>query len=92
MLRGAYEAIYQGTPVIVSDWPILRVAFPEGAVHVDNSADAIAAAVRTIAGDRERFRAAAARLRQVKLDRWQSTRAAILRRIGVTPHGSATPC
>ena len=45
MLRGAYEAVYQGVPVIVSDWPILREAFPFGASHVDNTAEAIAAAV-----------------------------------------------
>ena len=81
MLRGAYEAIYQGTPVIVSDWPILRAAFPEGAVHVDNTAESIVSAVRRIAIDTTTYRAGAARLRQAKLDRWQSTRAAILRRI-----------
>jgi hypothetical protein len=37
MLRGAYEAIYQGTPVIVSDWPVLVEAFELGAIHVDNT-------------------------------------------------------
>ena len=31
MLRGAYEAIYQGTPIIVSNSALLRVAFNEGA-------------------------------------------------------------
>ena len=41
MLRGAYEAIYQGTPVIVSDWALLRESFPEGAAHVENTAKAI---------------------------------------------------
>ena len=92
MLRGAYEAIYQGTPVIVSDWPILRDAFSDGAVHVDNTPAAIAAAVRTIAHDPASFRAGAVRLRESKLRRWQSTRAELLRRIGVTPHGSTRPC
>ena len=42
MLRGGYEAIYQGTPVIVSNWDILRRSFDEGAVHVENDAAAIA--------------------------------------------------
>ena len=81
MLRGAYEAIYQGTPVIVSNWPILREAFPSGAAHVDNSPAGIAAAVRAIRGDRQTFREGAARLRTQKLERWRSTRAAILDRI-----------
>ena len=82
MLRGAYEAIYQGTPVIVSDWPILREAFPEGAVHVDNSAASIVNAVRMVAADRNGFRAGALRLREAKLRTWKSTRLAIVRRIG----------
>ena len=81
MLRGAYEAIYQGTPVIVSDWPLLRTEFPSGAVHVDNTASAIARAVRTIEHDRERFRSEAAASRQVKLARWRSTRQAIIDRV-----------
>src|SRR5262249_26555315 len=48
MLRGAYEAVYQGTPVIVSDWPLLREEFPIGAVHVDNSVESIVDAVRDV--------------------------------------------
>ena len=81
MLRGAYEAIYQATPVIVSDWPILREAFPEGATYADNTADGIVAAIRTVQGNPGMFRAGAARLRDAKLERWQATRTAILARI-----------
>jgi len=77
MLRGAYEAIYQGVPVIVSDWPLLRQAFPMGAVHVANTADAIAAAVGTVMADHRRFREAAAQLRRAKLASWDVTRQAI---------------
>jgi len=82
MLRGAYEAIYQGVPVIVSDWPVLRKAFPRGAVHVDNSAEAIIRAVRTIQSAPAEFRASAERLRQQKIDCWESTRVRILDRLG----------
>lgn len=82
MLRGAYEAIYQGTPVIVSDWPTLRAAFTEGAVHVDNTATQIAWAIRAIAAEPERYRAAAKRSRDQKQCRWQTTLAAIQSRIG----------
>ena len=51
MLRGAYEAIYQSTPVIISDWPLLRDAFPHGALHVDNTAQSIVRAVRAVQRD-----------------------------------------
>ena len=81
MLRGAYEAIYQGTPVIVSDWPILREAFPEGAIHVANSAEAIARGILAMQERTEHYRNGAARMRQAKLQRWQATCAAIRGRI-----------
>ena len=81
MLRGAYEAVYQGVPVIVSDWPILREAFPFGASHVDNTAEAIAAAVVAMREDRARYRADAGRLREEKLRRWEQTRRSIIERL-----------
>jgi glycosyltransferase involved in cell wall biosynthesis len=81
MLRAAYEAVYQGTPVIVSDWPLLRDAFPEGAEHVDNSADAIARAVRAMEGDLPRYREGAARQKALKQERWSVTLNALLSRL-----------
>jgi len=81
MLRAAYEAIYQGTPVIVSDWPLLREAFDEGALHVDNSAGGIASAVALVAADPSRLRPGASHLRARKFERWAIAKAAIARRI-----------
>ena len=60
MLRGAYEAIYLSTPVVVSHWPLLRQAFDEGAVHVDNTAANIAAGIRQIVADKAGFKSGAA--------------------------------
>jgi glycosyltransferase involved in cell wall biosynthesis len=81
MLRAAYEAIYQGTPVIVSDWPLLREAFDEGALHVDNSAAGIAAGVAAVAANGAALRAGAGRLRERKLARWAETKASITARL-----------
>jgi glycosyltransferase involved in cell wall biosynthesis len=78
MLRGAYEAIYQGTPAIISDWPVLREAFPCGVVHVDNTANAIVSAVRTVRDNIDSYRADAQRLRAMKLERWETTRRALV--------------
>lgn len=82
MLRGAYEAIYQGTPVVVSDWPILREFFSDGAQHVDNTPAGIAAALRAIQARPTEFRDGARRLRERKLAAWRDTRNALLQRIG----------
>ena len=81
MLRGAYEAIYQGTPIIVSNWPILRAAFPEGSAHVDNTPTQISLAVRRIQTDLELYRNGAARLRDSKLRNWNGVRRTIEQRL-----------
>jgi glycosyltransferase involved in cell wall biosynthesis len=81
MLRGAYEAIYQGTPVLVSDWPVLRDAFDEGSVHVANDADAIADGIQRLRSNLPVYREGAERLRTRKLAAWRATREAILQSI-----------
>ena len=48
MQRGAYEAMALGTPIITSDWPLLRETFAKGALFVDNSPSSLAAAVRKL--------------------------------------------
>jgi glycosyltransferase involved in cell wall biosynthesis len=81
MLRAAYEAIYQETPVIVSDWPLLRESFDRGTVHVDNSAESIVWAVRTLQAHYDKFKQEAGELRARKLEEWEKTRKSILERI-----------
>jgi hypothetical protein len=41
LLCGAFEAVSVGTPLITSDWPVLRNHFPLGTVHVANTVDGI---------------------------------------------------
>ncbi len=41
LLMGAFEAVSVGTPLIVSDWPVLRDYFSAGTVHVSNTAEGI---------------------------------------------------
>jgi glycosyltransferase involved in cell wall biosynthesis len=77
MLRGAYEAIYQGTPVILSDSETLRRAFDEGAVHVNNTPGAIAAAIDEIRQHHGVYRSAALRLKERKERRWVESRTAL---------------
>jgi glycosyltransferase involved in cell wall biosynthesis len=78
MLRGAYEAVYQGTPVIVSDWPLLREAFDEGAIQVDNSPEQLVAAIREMQANLNRYRAEVIWLRERKYAEWGKIRQGIL--------------
>ena len=77
MLRGAWEAIYQSTPVVVSDWPCLRAAFTEGALFVDNSAEGIAAAIQRGLSDTS-YREGASRGRVKRIEKWAHTRDKLL--------------
>ena len=81
MLRAAYEAVYQGTPVIVSDWPVLRNSFGGAAAFADNSVEGITAAIADVRARLSSYRSGAARLSEQKLSRWHTTRAQILERI-----------
>ena len=87
MQRGAFEAVYQGTPVIVSDTGVLRQAFDEGAVHVSNSADAVAAAIERVRRHPGEFRAAAGRLRDRKARAWEAAKAVLLRELELPATG-----
>jgi len=81
MLRGAWEAVYVETPVIVSDWPTLRDSFDQGAVHVDNTAEGIQTGVQRMLDGLDSHRRGVAALRQQKVRRWESTKRDLLDRL-----------
>lgn len=81
MLRAAYEAIYQGTPVVVSDWPLLRTAFDEGAVHVGPGGAALAEGLRVLRAGYADYKVGAARLRERKLVEWARAKQRLLARL-----------
>lgn len=70
MQRGAYEAVYLGRPVITSDFDLLRRHFCKGAVHVANTADAIAAGIERMRAESTRYRAEVEELRRERLQDW----------------------
>jgi glycosyltransferase involved in cell wall biosynthesis len=58
MQRGAYEAMALGTPIITSDWPILRKTFANGSLFVDNSPPSIVQAVQQLRAEWPKFKTA----------------------------------
>jgi glycosyltransferase involved in cell wall biosynthesis len=73
MQRGAYEAVYLGKPVIVSNTALLRRHFARGAVHVENTAPDIARGIRDMLGGLTKYTAEVQTLRQEKLTAWRHT-------------------
>jgi glycosyltransferase involved in cell wall biosynthesis len=71
MQRGAYEAMSWGTPIITSDWPLLRDTFPKGAIFVSNHAQDIARGVTTFMTKKALLRIEMRSLKAERQDEWQ---------------------
>lgn len=63
LLLGAFEAVSIGTPIIVSDWPLLREYFSRGAIYVDNTSKGIWEGVLHARREREALRTEVLQLR-----------------------------
>lgn len=79
MQRGGSEAITAAKPLITSDWPILREIFSSGTIHVDNSAGAIAEAIRAIQQNPAAYREGILTLRSHREARWKEAKAELER-------------
>jgi glycosyltransferase involved in cell wall biosynthesis len=71
MQRGAYEAMSWGTPIITSNWPLLRDTFPKGAIFVNNQAQEIARGVATLMRKKNLLRREIQTLKAEKENEWQ---------------------
>jgi glycosyltransferase involved in cell wall biosynthesis len=84
VMRAAYEAVWAGRPVVVSDWPVARSVFPF-AVHVANDAAAIADGLGLLDREFDRLAADAAAARDRQAARWAEQRRDLRRQLGVDP-------
>ncbi len=73
MQRGAYEAMSVETPLVLSDWQLLRDTFSSGAVYVENSVESICDGIRTLRADLEGYRRGVRQLKQRRSDAWDGT-------------------
>lgn len=80
VMRAAYEAVYAGRNLVVSDWPDLRRTFP-GAAFCDNTARSVAEAVLEASGrtDEERTQAL-----ELQSQRWEQQVAQLRTLLGVS--------
>jgi hypothetical protein len=70
LLCGAWEALYAGQPLITSDWPVLRMAFPQGTVFTGATAKEIVAAINLALAQEGHLRTAMQSLSASKRQAW----------------------
>lgn len=71
LLCGAFEAVSVGTPLIVSDWPVLQDCFPIGAVHVPNTVEGVRSGVRRALCEQVQLRRDILLLREQHQAKWE---------------------
>ena len=78
MQRGACEALSLGTPIITSDWPLLRDYFRTGAVHVANTREDIRRGVLELRARYLDYQAGIRDLQVAQQREWQEKSGALI--------------
>jgi glycosyltransferase involved in cell wall biosynthesis len=68
MQAGAWEALSCETPIIITDWPLLKTAFPMGAVYVKNSKTGIQDGVTRLFKNKNQLKDEIIRLKGEKIE------------------------
>jgi glycosyltransferase involved in cell wall biosynthesis len=77
LLMGGFEAVSLGTPLIVSDWPILRDYFTDGTVHVANTVESLRAGIERAQQEQASLRLGIVALQRRFEDEWEQRIAAL---------------
>lgn len=85
MQRGACEALSLGTPIITSDWPLLRDYFSKGTVYVDNTEHGIRDGVGRMRDEIDRYREEIVQLRVESQAEWDEAREELVDMILASP-------
>lgn len=73
MQRGAYEAMSVETPLVLSDWPILRETFSIGSVFVPNTVEGIVDGIKNAMANIDALKSNVKKLKQQRSERWDNT-------------------
>lgn len=87
IMRAACEAVWAGRPLVISDWPAGREAFPH-AVPAANDAASLARAFRQVDAGYAALAAVAPEARRLQLDRWERQRRALAEGLGLELAGA----
>jgi len=91
LLSGAWEALYTGQPLVTSDWPVLRMAFPQGAIFTRATPEAIERSIRLALAREDQLRSDMQALAAQKRQEWEATFVE-LRRLVLEESGTEELC
>lgn len=75
---GASDALWMGTPIITSDWPVLRAYFHKGTIYTDNTAESLRQAVLRMQHSLPTYQAEVAALRGERQREWLERERALM--------------
>lgn len=81
MQRGAYEAMALETPIITSDWGILRETFYKGTIFVKNDVDSIIQGILEMKKDYKKYKKEIKELKKERLAIWNRKKELLLDKI-----------
>ncbi len=81
MQRGAYEAMSLETPIIISDWDLLRRTFSKGAVYVKNDVESIIEGVKKMLKYHNLYSEEIRLLKEQRARVWENKKEELLYRI-----------
>lgn len=84
MQNGACEAMFLGTPILTSDWPVLREYFSDGAVYVDNTPPGIRDGLRDLTASIEGYRRQVGEVRARRQMEWEANREVLIDRLNAS--------
>lgn len=88
-MRAAFEGVWAGRPLILSDWPLLASLFPH-AVRVPNDPAGIAAGIRRLRGEYSLRAAEVSGARDRQSQRWEQQLADLRVALGLTATREST--
>jgi glycosyltransferase involved in cell wall biosynthesis len=83
ILRGGWEAMFAGRPLLTSGTRTLREYFSRGTRFVDNTVDGVKAGIEDVLANQEQLASGMEQLRQEKAVTWMQQRAELERRLAI---------
>jgi len=71
LLMGGFEAVSLGTPLITSDWPVLKEYFSLGTVHIPNTVEGLCEGVHSVMKNHANLKQEMSQMEEILQAEWE---------------------